>query len=147
MRGEPFEMLKFRSMREDAEADAGPQWALPDDPRITPAGRYLRRFHLDELPQFINVLRGEMSFVGPRPERPVMVDRLSQLIPYYDERHALRPGITGWAQVNYGYGASVEDALRKVEYDLFYLKNLSFLLDTRILFRTVCMVLFGRRGR
>jgi sugar transferase (PEP-CTERM system associated) len=147
LRGETFEMLKFRSMGEDAEANGGPQWALPDDPRVTRLGRYLRRYHLDEVPQFINVLRGEMSFVGPRPERPAMVDRLSEMIPYYNERHALRPGITGWAQVNYGYGGSVEDALRKVEFDLFYLKNLSLTLDARILFRTVRIVLFGRGDR
>jgi sugar transferase (PEP-CTERM system associated) len=147
LRGQPFEMLKFRSMREDSEADGGPQWAIPDDPRVTRVGKYLRRFHLDELPQFLNVIRGEMSVVGPRPERPALVEGLRRTIPYYDERHALRPGITGWAQVNYGYGGSVEDSLRKVEFDLFYLKNLSLLLDARILLRTVAIVLLGRGGR
>ncbi len=144
LQGRCFEMLKFRSMDQNAELDGGPRWASPDDPRVTSAGKYLRRFHLDELPQFINVLRGDMSLVGPRPERPAMVERLSRTIPYYDERHTVRPGITGWAQVNYGYGGSVEDALRKVEFDLFYLKNLSLLLDVRILLRTVRIVLLGK---
>ena len=146
-RGRPFEMLKFRSMRADAELESGPQWACRDDPRITRAGKYLRRFRLDELPQFINALRGEMSVVGPRPERPEMVDLLRQRIPYYDERHAERPGITGWAQVQYGYGASLDDALRKLEFDLFYLKNLSPLLDLLILLETGRIVLFGRGAR
>jgi exopolysaccharide biosynthesis polyprenyl glycosylphosphotransferase len=146
-RGRPFEMLKFRSMRADAELESGPQWACPNDPRITRAGKYLRRFRLDELPQFINALRGEMSVVGPRPERPEMVDLLRQRIPYYDERHAERPGITGWAQVQYGYGASLDDALRKLEFDLFYLKNLSPLLDLLILLETGRIMLFGRGAR
>jgi sugar transferase (PEP-CTERM system associated) len=143
-RGRPFEMLKFRSMQADAELESGPQWALPNDPRITRTGKYLRRFRLDELPQFINVLRGGMSVVGPRPE---IVDLLRQRIPYYDQRHAGRPGITGWAQVQYGYGANLEDALRKLEFDLFYLKNLSPLLDLLILLETGRIVLFGRGAR
>jgi sugar transferase (PEP-CTERM system associated) len=146
-RGRHFEVLKFRSMRLDAEAQNGAQWAVEDDPRVTRTGRFLRKFRLDELPQFINVLRGEMSFVGPRPERPVFVQQLRQAIPYYDERHSVRPGITGWAQVQYGYGASIEDAYRKLEYDLFYLENMSVLFDCAIIFKTIRIVFGGRGGR
>src|SRR5205823_1582792 len=127
-KGKNFEVLKFRSMRTDAESANGAQWATQDDPRVTRVGRFIRKYRLDELPQFLNVIRGDMSFVGPRPERPVFVESLRQAIPYYDERHSVRPGITGWAQVQYGYGASLEDAYRKLEYDLFYLKNMSILL-------------------
>jgi sugar transferase (PEP-CTERM system associated) len=143
----PFEVLKFRSMRVDAEAKGGAQWASIDDPRVTSVGRFIRKFRLDELPQFVNVIRGQMSFVGPRPERPVFVDQLRKEIPYYDERHSVRPGLTGWAQVEYQYGASVEDAYRKLEYDLFYLKNMSVLFDFAIIIRTVRMVLAGKNGR
>lgn len=146
-RGECFEVLKFRSMRVDAEAAAGAQWAEKDDPRITRVGRFIRKFRLDELPQFLNVIRGQMSFVGPRPERPVFVEQLREEIPYYDERHSIRPGLTGWAQVQYSYGASVDDALRKLEYDLFYLKHLSFLFDCAIIIQTVRIVLFGQGSR
>jgi sugar transferase (PEP-CTERM system associated) len=141
--GKVFNLVKFRSMQLNAERDKGAQWAQADDPRITRVGRFIRKYRLDELPQFFNVIRGEMSFVGPRPERPCFVEELREQIPYYDERHSVRPGITGWAQVEYGYGASVEDAFRKLEYDLFYLKHLSILFDIAIVFRTVRVVLFG----
>lgn len=142
-----FEVLKFRSMRVDAEARSGAQWATVNDPRVTRIGKYLRKFRLDELPQFWNVIRGEMSFVGPRPERPVFVDELRKHIPYYDERHSVRPGLTGWAQVQYPYGASVEDAYRKLEFDLFYLKNMSPFFDCAITLQTVRTVLMGSHGR
>jgi sugar transferase (PEP-CTERM system associated) len=141
--GRNFDLLKFRSMRLDAEARGGAQWATEGDPRITRVGKFLRGYRLDELPQFINVIRGEMSFVGPRPERPVFVERLRQAISYYDERNSVRPGITGWAQVQYRYGASVEDAARKLEYDLFYLKNMSLLFDLAIVLKTVRIVAMG----
>jgi sugar transferase (PEP-CTERM system associated) len=141
--GKVFNLIKFRSMQLDAESDTRAQWAQEDDPRITRVGRFLRKYRLDELPQFLNVIRGEMSFVGPRPERPCFVEQLREQIPFYDERHSVRPGITGWAQVEYKYGATVEDAFRKLEYDLFYLKNLSILFDLAIVFRTVRVVLFG----
>jgi sugar transferase (PEP-CTERM system associated) len=143
----PFKLLKFRSMRIDAESVNGAQWAQEDDPRATRVGKYLRKFRLDELPQFVNVLRGEMSFVGPRPERPEFVEKLREAIPFYDERHSVRPGITGWAQVQYRYGASVEDSYRKLEYDLFYLKNMSFFFDCAIVLQTVRIVLFGHGAR
>lgn len=146
-RGECFELLKFRSMRMDAEVANGAQWAEKDDPRITRVGRFLRNFRLDELPQFLNVIHGQMSFVGPRPERPVFVEKLREEIPYYDERHSVRPGLTGWAQVQYSYGASVKDAIRKLEYDLFYLKHMSFLFDCVIIAQTVRIVLFGKGAR
>ena len=145
--GRVFNVVKFRSMRIDAEAKSGAQWALKDDLRITRVGRFLRKYRLDELPQFFNVIRGEMSFVGPRPERPCFVEQLREQIPFYDERHSVRPGITGWAQVEFTYGASVEDALRKLEYDLFYLKNMSILFDIAIVFRTARIVLFGVGSR
>ena len=147
LRGRPFHVLKFRSMDVYAEANGEAQWAREHDPRVTRVGRFLRKFRLDELPQFLNVVRGEMSFVGPRPERPVFVERLRRHIFYYDARHSARPGITGWAQVQYPYGASVEDAARKLEYDLFYLKNMSLLFDLAILLKTVRIVLLGRGGR
>jgi sugar transferase (PEP-CTERM system associated) len=140
---QPFEILKFRSMFTEAEAQSGAQWSQLDDPRITRAGRILRKYRLDELPQFVNVMRGEMSIVGPRPERPVFVEILRERIPFYDERHSVRPGVTGWAQVEYKYGSTVDDAHRKLEYDLFYLKNMSVLFDIAILIRTVRIVLFG----
>lgn len=146
MRGKYFYVLKFRSMQTNAEQD-GVQWAAVDDPRVTTVGKYLRKFRLDELPQFINVLRGDMSFVGPRPERPEFVDKLQMQIPYYDERHSVRPGITGWAQVQYSYGASTEDAYRKLEYDLFYLKHMSIMFDIAIIFHTVRTMISGHGGR
>jgi sugar transferase (PEP-CTERM system associated) len=142
--GRNFDLLKFRSMRADAEASGGIRWAVQDDPRVTRVGRFLRRYRLDELPQFINVIRGDMSFVGPRPERPVFVEQLRKVISYYDERNSVRPGITGWAQVQYHYGASVEDAARKLEYDLFYLKNMSLLFDLAIVLKTVRIVVTAR---
>jgi len=146
LKGKPFEVLKFRSMRTDAEA-GGAQWAQKNDCRVTRVGRYLRKYRLDELPQFINVIRGDMSFVGPRPERPVFVDELRKIISYYDERHSVRPGLTGWAQVEYSYGASIEDAFRKLEYDLFYLKNMSVFFDVVIILKTIRIVLTGYSGR
>jgi sugar transferase (PEP-CTERM system associated) len=147
LKGVPFELLKLRSMRMDAEHANGAQWAEADDPRITMVGRFLRKFRVDEFPQFINVIRGDMSFVGPRPERPVFVEALGREISYYDERHSVRPGLTGWAQVQYRYGASVEDAYRKLEYDLFYLKNMSIMFDALIIFKTVRIVFLGEGGR
>lgn len=147
LRGKVFNVLKFRSMKVDAEVRHGPQWAAANDARVTRIGRFIRRYRIDELVQVINVLRGDMSFVGPRPERPVFVDSLRQQISYYDERHSVRPGITGWAQISYPYGASVEDALRKLEYDLFYLKNLSIFLDCAIILRTIRIVVMGEGSR
>jgi lipopolysaccharide/colanic/teichoic acid biosynthesis glycosyltransferase len=134
-------------MHVDAEERGGPQWAQNNDARVTRVGRLLRKFRLDELPQFVNVIRGEMSFVGPRPERPVFVERLREEIFYYDERHTVRPGLTGWAQVSYQYGASLEDAFRKLEYDLFYLKNMSIFFDCAIVLKTIRIVLTGHGGR
>jgi exopolysaccharide biosynthesis polyprenyl glycosylphosphotransferase len=145
--GTTFECLKFRSMRTDAESATGPVWAGENDPRITRVGRILRTLRLDELPQFINVLKGEMSFVGPRPERPHFVDKLKQQIPFYDLRHSIRPGITGWAQVSCHYGATIEESREKLEYDLFYIKNNSFSFDMLIMFWTVKIMLFGRGAR
>lgn len=144
LNGHPFEVLKFRTMRQDAERDGVARWAQEGDPRITRVGGFLRVYRIDELPQFINVIRGQMSFVGPRPERPEFVDKILEVEPLYDERHTLRPGLTGWAQVCYPYGANLEDAIRKLEYDLFYLKNVSVLFDMAIVFQTVKIVLWGR---
>ncbi len=141
--GHLFQVLKFRSMRSDAEQDGKPRWAAPNDERITRIGNILRRLRLDELPQLFNVLKGEMSLVGPRPERPYFVARLARTIPFYATRHSVKPGVTGWAQVRYGYGASVEDAAQKLQYDLYYVKNHTLFLDTAILFRTVGVVLRG----
>jgi len=144
--GRIFTVHKFRSMRQDAEAGTGPVWASKDgDQRVTPVGRFLRRSRLDELPQLWNVLKGDMSFVGPRPERPEFVADLTRQIPFYGQRHVVRPGLTGWAQVRYTYGASVEDALQKLQYDLFYIKNLSLALDLFIILDTVKTVLL-RKG-
>ena len=147
LHGRCFEVLKFRSMRTDAENGTGAKWATRNDPRVTRIGRWLRKYRFDELPQFINVLRGDMSLVGPRPERPEFVEELAKQIPYYDERHSVRPGITGWAQVQYQYGSSQEDAFRKLEYDLFYLKNMSLLYDCVILLKTIGIVLTGHGGQ
>ncbi len=146
-RGRIFTCYKFRTMRTNAEAYTGPTWAGDDDPRITPIGRWLRKLRLDELPQLWNVLKGDMGFVGPRPERPEFVESLRQSIPYYNLRHTIRPGITGWAQVRYRYGSTVEDAKEKLRYDLFYIKNLSISLDLLIVFLTIKTVLFGRGSR
>jgi sugar transferase (PEP-CTERM system associated) len=144
--GRIFTIHKFRSMREDAEAGTGPVWAVKTgDPRVTPIGGWLRRSRLDELPQLWNVLVGDMSFVGPRPERPEFVEQLTKKIPFYGQRHIIRPGVTGWAQVRYTYGASAEDALQKLQYDLFYIKHLSIALDLFIMLNTIKTVIL-RRG-
>jgi sugar transferase (PEP-CTERM system associated) len=142
LKGRHFWMLKFRSMRQDAEKD-GPIWASQDDNRITRVGRLLRRYRLDEIPQFINALRGDMSIVGPRPERPRFVEMLEERIPYYAQRHTVRPGITGWAQIKYKYGSSTDDAKTKLEYELFYIKHMSISFDSLIVFRTIQVVLSG----
>jgi sugar transferase (PEP-CTERM system associated) len=142
-----FTVCKFRTMRQDAERLTGAVWAQKDDPRVTRLGRLLRRCRIDEIPQLVNVLLGEMSLVGPRPERPEFVAKLKEVVPYYSERHFVKPGVTGWAQVCYPYGASVEDALEKLRYDLYYTKNISLALDVRIIFKTVKVVLSGQGGR
>jgi sugar transferase (PEP-CTERM system associated) len=141
--GRPFVLMKFRSMKSDAEK-AGPVWASKNDERTTRVGQIIRKVRVDEIPQFWNILRGEMSFVGPRPERPHFVDQLAREIPYYEQRHLIAPGLTGWAQIKYPYGASIEDARQKLQYDLFYIKNHSLLLDAIILFETIKIILFGR---
>ena len=141
--GRVFEILKFRSMRVDAEKDGVARWAKKNDDRITRVGKYLRVTRIDELPQLINVMRGDMSFVGPRPERPPFVSELSRKVPFYVTRHSVKPGITGWAQIRYPYGASVDDAVRKLQFDLYYVKNQSLFLDLIILLQTAQVVLFG----
>ncbi len=143
LHGRHFFVFKFRTMFQEAEARTGPIWAVRNDHRITPVGRVLRKYRIDELPQLINVLNGEMSFVGPRPERPFFVEQLKQQIPYYELRHYVRPGITGWAQVMYPYGSSIPDAYEKLQYDLYYIKHLSVLLDIMILPKTLKVVLSG----
>ena len=150
-------VLKFRTMHEDAETRkaellrfnkrTGPVFKMENDPRVTRLGKFLRQWSLDELPQLINVLKGDMSFIGPRPERKEFVERLSNKIPYYGKRHFIKPGVTGWAQVKYVYGASDEDALEKLRYDLYYIKNYSLTLDLMIILETIKVVLFGRGGR
>jgi exopolysaccharide biosynthesis polyprenyl glycosylphosphotransferase len=145
--GRPFVLYKFRSMRTDAEQAGEARWAADNDDRVTRVGRFIRTTRLDELPQLWNVLRGDMSFVGPRPERPFFVEQLEAVIPYYSQRHAVRPGITGWAQVQYQYGASIEDAMEKLCYDLYYVKHLSIALDVSIVFDTVKVILFGKGAR
>ncbi|MDQ3187253.1 MAG: TIGR03013 family PEP-CTERM/XrtA system glycosyltransferase [Pseudomonadota bacterium] len=145
--GRSFSVLKFRSMRNDAEICGKPRWATTDDPRATRVGRIIRKLRIDELPQILNVLSGEMSFVGPRPERPYFVNQLCTEVPYYNVRHSIKPGITGWAQVRYGYGASTEDAIEKLQYDLYYVKNHSLFLDVIILIDTVQVVVLGKGGR
>jgi sugar transferase (PEP-CTERM system associated) len=142
-----FTLYKFRTMVEDAEKDTGPVWSKAGDTRVTRIGRFLRKSRLDEIPQLFNVLRGDMSFIGPRPERPFFVESLKKQIPYYSERHCVKPGITGWAQVRYEYGDSVEDALEKLRYDLYYIKHLSIFLDILIILDTIKVILFGRGGR
>ncbi|MFL6209320.1 MAG: TIGR03013 family XrtA/PEP-CTERM system glycosyltransferase [Pyrinomonadaceae bacterium] len=144
--GRPFTIMKFRSMRIDAEKD-GPVWAATGDDRTTRIGRIIRKIRVDEIPQFWNILKGEMNFVGPRPERPHFVQQLAQEIPFYEQRHLIPPGLTGWAQIKYPYGASIEDARQKLQYDLYYIKNQSLMLDAVILFETVKTILFGRGGR
>ena len=145
--GEIFTLYKFRSMNTDAEEKTGPVWASDDDPRITRAGKIIRKLRIDELPQLWNVLKGDMSFVGPRPERSFFVDKLKRIVPYYNERFAVKPGVTGWAQIKYPYGASEEDALEKLKYDLYYIKNMSFVMDLMVIFHTFKIVLLGKGSR
>ncbi len=145
--GRTFMCLKFRSMRSDAEADGVARWAQQNDSRITAVGAFIRKCRIDELPQLISVLRGEMSMVGPRPERPSFVEMLRQEIPYYDLRHSVKPGLTGWAQIRYKYGSSVEDARRKHQFDLYYVKNNTLFLDLLVLLETVTVVLFGEGAK
>jgi len=141
--GHTFVLTKFRSMKVDAEK-SGPVWASKSDDRTTRVGRIIRKVRIDEIPQFLNILKGEMSFVGPRPERPHFVAQLAAEIPYYEQRHLIAPGLTGWAQIKYPYGASIEDARQKLQYDLFYIKNYSLVLDAIIMFETIKIILFGR---
>jgi len=143
----PYMLYKFRSMVQDAEKESGPVWASDNDKRITRVGRVIRKWRIDEIPQLWNVIKGDMSFVGPRPEREFFVDKLEKKIPFYGERFSVKPGITGWAQVCYRYGASVEDAVEKVNYDLFYIKNMSGFMDLMIILRTIKIVLFGKGAR
>jgi sugar transferase (PEP-CTERM system associated) len=145
--GQIFHLLKFRSMRHRAESESGPTWTIKNDPRITRVGRVIRKLRIDELPQLVNVLRGEMSFVGPRPEREYFVRQLVQRIPYYALRMTVRPGLTGWAQVEYGYGASEAESLEKLKYDLYYIKNANVLLDLWIVLKTTKVVMFGTGAR
>ncbi|HEX8127565.1 MAG TPA: TIGR03013 family XrtA/PEP-CTERM system glycosyltransferase [Pyrinomonadaceae bacterium] len=144
--GRPFTIMKFRSMRLDAEKD-GPVWAQTGDDRTTRVGRVIRKIRVDEIPQFWNILKGEMNFVGPRPERPHFVAQLAEEIPFYEQRHLIPPGLTGWAQIKYPYGASIEDARQKLQYDLYYIKNQSLVLDAVIIFETAKTILFGRGAR
>jgi lipopolysaccharide/colanic/teichoic acid biosynthesis glycosyltransferase len=146
LNGRLFTLYKFRSMRTDAEA-TGPVWAAQRDSRVTRIGAIMRRTRIDELPQLFNILGGEMSFIGPRPERPHFVEKLAGVIPMYRERNRVKPGLTGWAQVNYPYGASVEDARMKLSYDLYYVKQCSLILDVLILFSTVRVILFQEGAR
>jgi sugar transferase (PEP-CTERM system associated) len=145
--GRVFTLIKLRSMRNDAEGDGTARWAEDNDERTTRVGQFLRKSRIDELPQLLNVIRGEMSLVGPRPERPMFVDQLTRQLPYYTVRHCVKPGITGWAQVRYEYGASVDDAVEKLQYDLYYVKNHSLFLDVMILFSTIEVVLWGKGAR
>jgi sugar transferase (PEP-CTERM system associated) len=141
--GRTFTLMKFRSMRVDAEKD-GPVWASQGDNRMTRVGRIIRKIRVDEIPQFWNILRGEMNFVGPRPERPHFVSQLAQEIDYYEQRHLVAPGLTGWAQIKYPYGASIADAKQKLQYDLYYIKNQNLMLDATIMFETIKTILSGR---
>ncbi len=145
--GKIFKVIKFRSMRADAEADGKPVWATDGDDRATKVGRVIRKIRVDEIPQFWNIIKGEMNFVGPRPERPHFVAQLAEEIPFYEHRHLVAPGLTGWAQIKYPYGASIEDARQKLQYELYYIKNQSIALDLVIVFETVKTVLFGKGGR
>jgi exopolysaccharide biosynthesis polyprenyl glycosylphosphotransferase len=146
-KGRIFKIYKFRSMRIDAEEAGMPLWASDADPRITRVGRVIRLTRLDELPQLWNVMRGDMSFVGPRPERPFFVEQLALKIPFYMQRHAVKPGLTGWAQVKYQYGSSIEDATEKLRYDLYYIKHLSIFFDLTIVLDTVKVILFGKGAK
>ena len=147
LNGKAFQVLKFRSMSIDAEGDGKARWATVNDSRVTRVGAFIRRTRIDELPQIFNVLSGEMAFIGPRPERPEFVQQLAERIPYYNSRHAVKPGITGWAQLCYPYGASEEDARQKLQFDLYYVKNQSLFLDLMVTLRTVEVVLFGKGAR
>ena len=140
----PFTLFKFRTMRADAESETGPVWATENDPRVTRAGKWLRKFRIDEIPQLLNVLRGDMSLVGPRPEREIFIRKLSEKVPFYAERLLVPPGITGWAQVMYPYAASIEESRRKLQFDLYYIKHMSFFLDMYVLLKTFKTILFGR---
>lgn len=142
--GRVFRVTKFRSMRQDAEGDGTPRWAASNDDRITRVGRFIRKYRIDELPQLLNVLKGDMSLVGPRPERPFFVDQLTQSIPFYAARHSVKPGLTGWAQVRYHYGATLDDAANKLQFDLYYVKNHTLFLDLVVLFETVVVVVTGK---
>jgi lipopolysaccharide/colanic/teichoic acid biosynthesis glycosyltransferase len=142
-----FILFKFRSMAQDAESENGPVWAAENDPRVTRIGAIIRKLRIDEIPQMINVLKGEMSFVGPRPERPYFVEQLKQSIPYYDLRHSVKPGITGWAQISYRYGDSELDAVEKLQYDLYYIKHLSPIFDLQIIFESFKVILLGAGAR
>ena len=144
MNGKIFRMHKFRSMYQDAESRTGPIWATTNDPRITAVGRFLRKTRLDEIPQFYDVLRGDMSLVGPRPERPHFVEMLSKEIPLYKRRLSVKPGITGWAQIKQGYDTSIDDVKSKVRYDLFYIENMSFRMDIKILLMTFYVMITGK---
>ena len=144
MNGRLFNVVKFRSMRKDAESDGKPRWATANDDRTTRIGRIIRKLRIDELPQLYSVLAGDMSLVGPRPERPYFVDQLTREIPFYAVRHSVKPGVTGWAQVSYPYGASVDDSIQKLQYDLYYVKNHTLFLDIVILCETVVVVLTGK---
>ena len=146
-RKKPYKVHKFRSMRSDAEKNTGPVWAKKDDDRVTRIGHFIRKWRIDEIPQLWNVLKGDMSLVGPRPEREFFINQLEEKIPYYSERFSVKPGLTGWAQVCYGYGDSIEDAIEKLNYDLFYIKNISIFMDIVIIFRTVKTVIFGVGAR
>ena len=145
--GEVFRLIKFRTMREDAEAESGPVWAKQDDDRVTTVGRFLRVSRIDEIPQFLNILGGRMSFVGPRPERPHFVEQLKKDVPFYPLRHTVKPGLTGWAQVCHPYGASIDDAQEKLRYDLYYIKNIRLLFDLNIMLRTISVILRGQGAR
>jgi len=142
-----FTLIKFRSMAENAETQLGPVWAVENDPRVTRVGAIIRKLRIDEIPQMFNVLKGEMSFVGPRPERAFFVERLKETIPYYDLRHSVKPGITGWAQISYRYGDSEQDAVEKLQYDLYYIKHMSPVFDLQIIFESLKVILFGFGAR
>jgi lipopolysaccharide/colanic/teichoic acid biosynthesis glycosyltransferase len=145
--GAPFQVIKFRSMRQDAEKDGKPRWASVKDDRVTRIGNFMRRTRIDELPQLWNVFKGEMSMVGPRPERPYFVEQLTKEIPYFAVRQSVKPGVTGWAQVRYQYGATVDDSREKLQYDLYYVKNHTLFLDVVILLETVAVVLTAKGAR
>ena len=145
--GNVFRLLKFRSMRQDAEGDGTPRWATSKDPRITCVGKYIRSSRIDELPQLINILRGDLDLVGPRPERPAFVQELEKVIPYYSIRHTVKPGLTGWAQVMFPYAGTIEESKEKLEYDLYFIKNMSTKLDLLIILMTFKVLILGRGAK